>query len=120
MPDAKRKLQRLNKHLRGMRRAAMSLIDPCLLADAASALAHAVPDVEPAVIARQPLGFTSLRQAAYLGSLALHLAFMSRLCGRGRGGLGESRVQRASDEQHGDEANSNAEHSEHSLIYSLN
>src|SRR5713226_5015891 len=43
----------------------------------ASGLAHAVFDVEPAIVAREPFDFTSLRHSLSLPLFALHLAFMS-------------------------------------------
>ena len=71
------KIQRSNKHLRGMQ---LRCHAPCFNADPEakfSGLVHAVFDVEPAVVAGQALRFTSARQALSLGLLALHLAFMS-------------------------------------------
>src|SRR5882757_3115670 len=97
-----------------------------------SSLGHAVFDVEPAVVAGQPLllhidaaGLVLALVGAPLGlhiPELLHRQLHPRWLGgggsgrgggrrgRGRGGLGRSRMQRAGDEQHGGKTNSSATH----------
>src|SRR5882724_4923534 len=137
-----RELLRPNKHLRGTQPRCMPLKSTPFGTRSsqvwrasipeASSLAHAVFDVEPAVVACQTLllhlGAAGLELALVGTPLGLHVLQLvggqlhSRwLCSRGRcggrrrgsgrgGGLGRSRVEHAGDKQRGSETNSGAKH----------
>src|ERR1700709_1596044 len=94
---------------------------PGLASVPASGLFHALLDVEPAVVANQPLRFYLLAANLELALVRTPFGFHflqsfnrqmhpRRLCRRRSRGLGGSRVEAARDKQHGGKTNTGAKH----------